>query len=93
MTIGLGFIQNRLTLNLLVAEAGPVDINTADAVTLAMEIKGVGESLAAAIVADREQNGPYASVEDLTRVRGIGDKTVESNRENLKVELREGANE
>lgn len=65
--------------------AGPVDINTADADTLAMELDGVGPVLAAEIVRDREENGSYTSADALMRVRGIGERIVEMNRENILV--------
>ncbi len=41
------------------------------------QIQGIGDGLARRIVADREQNGPFNSVEDLARVKGIGPKTLE----------------
>jgi len=53
------------------APAGPVDVNTATAAELDA-LPGVGPATAAAIVTDREQHGPFASVDDLSRVRGIG---------------------
>lgn len=53
----------------------PVDLNHADALTLE-SLPGVGPSLAARIVADRQANGPYASVEALDRVSGVGPATV-----------------
>ena len=37
----------------------------------------MGPSTAETIIADREANGPFASVEDLKRVSGIGDKKYE----------------
>lgn len=64
---------------------GPVNINTADAETLAMELSGVGPALAAAIVADREVNGTFTSPEALTRVRGIGNRILELNEGNILV--------
>lgn len=69
----------------LSAFAGPVNINTADAVTLASELTGVGPSKAATIVAYREAHGPFATADDLAKVKGIGDKTVEKNRGNILV--------
>ena len=66
--------------------AGPVNINTADEKTLATELDGVGPALAAAIVRDREQNGPYKSPEDIMRVRGIGERVLEINKQNIRVE-------
>lgn len=67
------------------AFAEPVDINTADAVTLAQAIKGVGEKRAAAIVAYRAEHGLFKSVDDLAKVPGIGRSTIEQNREQLRV--------
>jgi len=70
----------------VVAAAGPVNINTADAETLAAELTGVGPALARAIVEDRAKNGAYESPEDLTRVSGIGMRLVDNNREFIRVE-------
>lgn len=69
-----------------VALAGPVDVNTADAKTLARELDGVGMSKAQAIVDYRKANGPFKTAEDLTKVKGLGKKTVELNRQNLRFE-------
>ncbi len=55
--------------------AGPVDLNTADVASLDT-LPGIGPATAARIVADREANGPFRSVQDLTRVSGIGEKKV-----------------
>lgn len=63
----------------------PVNINEADAAELADGLRGVGEARALAIIADREANGAFASVDDLTRVSGIGMATVEANRERMVV--------
>lgn len=57
-----------------------VDINQADAKTLANALVGVGLVKAEAIVAWRERNGPFRNVEDLSKVHGIGPKTIEANR-------------
>lgn len=67
------------------AFAGPVNINTADAATLAKELTGVGDVTAAAIVAYREEHGPFQSADDLTKVKGVGAKTVEKNRDNIRL--------
>ena len=53
-----------------------VDINTADAATLE-QVKGIGPARASAIVQFRTENGPFASVDDLVRVPGIGERSVE----------------
>lgn len=55
------------------SQLGLVNINTASADELD-SLPGVGPSTAAAIIEDREVNGPFASVEDLMRVSGIGEK-------------------
>ena len=65
--------------------ADPIDVNTATAEELAAAMSGVGFKKARAIVADREENGPFVSIEDLTRVRGIGAATVDANRDRLSV--------
>ncbi len=67
------------------AFAGPVDINTANAATLSAELDGVGMSKAKAIVEYREKHGPFKNPEDLSLVKGIGDRTVELNRANIRV--------
>jgi competence protein ComEA len=53
------------------APAGPIDLNTATAEQLE-SLPGVGPATAAAIVDDRDRNGPFSSVDDLDRVSGIG---------------------
>ena len=69
-----------------VAYAGePVNINTADAETLASAINGVGVKKARDIVSHREENGPFESVDELAQVSGIGMQTVDKSRENLTV--------
>ena len=71
----------------VVAWAGSVNVNTADAKSLAKELDGVGEVVAAEIIKERTANGPYKSAEDLAkRVKGFGDKTLEKNRANIKFE-------
>lgn len=66
--------------------AGPVDINKADAATLAKELNGIGMSRAQAIVAYREKNGAFKSAEDLMKIKGIGARVVEANRANIRLE-------
>jgi competence protein ComEA len=68
---------------LLFAET--VNINTADKEALMTSIKGVGEKRAEAIIAYREQNGSFKSVEELAEVRGVGPSIVEKNMDNLSV--------
>lgn len=65
--------------------AQSVNINEADAKTLAANVDGVGMSRAKAIVAYRDQYGPFDSVKDLMKVKGVGKKTVEKNKDRLVV--------
>ncbi|MES1937035.1 ComEA family DNA-binding protein [Salinisphaera hydrothermalis] len=53
-----------------------VNINTASADQL-QTLDGIGSVKAQAIVEDRKTNGDYDSLDQLTRVDGIGDKTVD----------------
>ena len=66
--------------------AGPVNINTADAKTLARELDGIGPAKAQAIVDYRRQNGAFKTADDLLKVEGIGAKVLEQNRENIRVD-------
>ena len=66
--------------------AAQVNINKADAVTLAAELVGVGEKKAEAIIAYREANGPFKSAQDLANVKGIGESTLTKNADNIVIE-------
>lgn len=54
----------------------PLDINTADADQL-QSLPGIGPVLAKRIVAYREENGPFAQIQDLMYVEGIGQTRME----------------
>ena len=62
-----------------------VNINTAGADEL-MRLDGIGEKLAGRIIADREENGAFARIEDITRVSGIGEVTYMNICGNITVE-------
>jgi len=62
-----------------------VDLNGADAATLQKQLAGVGETKAKAIVAYRDANGPFASVDELLEVKGIGKAILDRNRDKLEV--------
>jgi competence protein ComEA len=79
------FLAVLLTAPLTVL-ADPVDINSADAETLASSINGVGTQKAMAIIKYREANGPFSSIDELANVQGIGMRTVDRNRDKLTVE-------
>lgn len=57
-----------------------VNVNTARAGDIQTCLTGIGEKKAAAIVAGRDKNGTFKTPDNLTRVKGIGFKTVEKNR-------------
>ena len=88
---GLNAALVAATLLAQVAIAGPVDVNTADAKTLARELQGIGMAKAEAIVTYREKNGPFKSADDLAKVKGLGKKLVDQNKSNLKFEAAKAA--
>ena len=62
-----------------------INLNTADAETLQRELIGVGNAKAKAIVAYREANGEFASVDEMLEVKGIGKAILEKNRDNVSI--------
>lgn len=80
-----------LFLSLALAQAGlaeemSVDINTASAEQLAEALDGVGPAKSEAIVAYREENGEFTHIDELIEVRGIGLRTVDSNRDRIELD-------
>jgi len=61
-----------------------IDINQADWPAWA-QLPGIGETLARRIVAERESHGPFVSIDDLRRVKGVGVKTLEKMRPHLRL--------
>ncbi len=80
---------NSIVLTLLLAlpiigfSAEAININTADKETLMSVIKGVGEKKAEAIIAYRNENGNFKSIDELTNVKGIGQGTVDRHKDQL----------
>lgn len=64
------------------SKSGKVNINTADE-SLLQSVSGIGPSKASKIVAYREKNGKFKSVDDLVNVSGIGEKTLASIKDQL----------
>ena len=64
----------------IVPPAGVIDVNGGDIYEL-VELPGIGETLARAIVEEREARGPFQYPEDLMFVRGIGEKRLEAIRD------------
>ncbi len=69
-------------------QAEVVDINTADAATLAEVMTGIGPAKAEAIVTYRNEHGPFSSVDDLALIKGIGVATIDRNRDKLGVSVK-----
>jgi competence protein ComEA len=67
------------------AEVQVVNLNTADAAALENGLIGIGKVKAQAIVDHRTANGPFASVDELLEVKGIGAATLEKNRDKLSI--------
>ena len=63
------------------AGAQKININTANAIELSSILKKVGPKHAAAIVEYREKNGQFQTPEDIKKVKGIGDKIYELNKD------------
>lgn len=83
LAIGWWFLQGGWSNRLIeIDEAQPlearfeVDVNTAGCPEL-MQLPDIGPTLAHRIVESRETEGPFSSVDDLRRVRGIGPKKLE----------------
>lgn len=75
---GLGWSARRDTPADAVGRIEPtlIDLNTADEATLDL-LPGIGPALSRRIVEDRAELGPFRTLNDLDRVRGIGPKTIE----------------
>lgn len=72
------------------AFAEAVDINTANAVVISKNLKGIGLKKAKAIIAYRNKHGAFKTIESLAKVKGIGFKTVEKNRKNISIVMIKG---
>ncbi len=68
------------------AESATVNINTASAEQLAQALNGVGQARAEAIVAYRDEFGPFQHIDELVNVPGIGLATVDRNRDRIQIE-------
>lgn len=79
---------NALLLSLILAFSSPVmaqevNINTADAQTIADSLNGIGLKKAEAIIAWRTEHGNFKDLASLESVKGIGQKTLEKNKDNI----------
>jgi len=65
--------------------ATPVNINKASAEEIAEALKGIGHKKALAIVDYRKQVGTFKDAGELTAIKGIGQKTLENNLQDIKL--------
>jgi competence protein ComEA len=66
--------------------ANAVNINTADAATIASELKGIGLKRAQAIVEYRTKHGPFRSADELSQIKGVGAKVIQKNRADIRTD-------
>lgn len=66
------------------SDEGKVNLNTANAEKL-MTLSGIGEARAQAIIAYREQNGGFQSIEEIMEIEGIKEKLFEKIREQIEI--------
>ena len=80
ISLGLGLTLSLLTAWPAAAQTeSPININAADARTLAKAIDGLSLKQAEAIVAFREAHGPFESFDELVKVDGVGWRLLEAN--------------
>ena len=66
-------------------EGGKININQASVQEIAT-LKGIGANYAERIVQYRKEHGPFKAPEDIIKVRGIGPKTLEANKDRITVD-------
>ncbi len=76
--------QVQAAVSHVVVNEDAININTADVQTLT-KLKGIGPKKAEAIVAWREANGDFKTVDQLLDVKGIGEATLAANRDSIRI--------
>ena len=81
---GLGSgLQNKIGYN--TKQASRLNLNSADAKSIADAVKGIGRQRAKKIIAYRTENGPFKSVNELSKIKGISQETINKIRDNVTV--------
>ncbi len=85
----INYTLNSLLLVLMltfssISIAQEVNINTADAQSIASSLNGIGVKKAEAVVAWRNEHGNFTDLAELENIKGIGPKTIEKNKGNIK---------
>ena len=75
-------LKNDACIHPVEQSSNKISINTAPLEEL-IKLKGIGESKAKDIIAYREANGPFQSIEDLKKIPGIGDSIIASIKEDI----------
>ncbi len=84
MRMAMAILALLLAVQLPAHAAGKLNVNTATVEQL-QDVKGIGSKTAAAIVAYRKEHGAFGSLDELTGVKGIGEKRLEKLRGALTV--------
>ncbi len=77
------YSNNQLNIAAAATAVKVVDVNNADAKTIAAQLKGVGLKKAQAIVDYRDTHGPFKTLDDLLKVKGIGVSTLAKNKDKI----------
>lgn len=77
------FVMVVLSLCAFSAFSSPININTADAKAISDALSGIGPKKAEAIIKYRTEKHPFKTLEDLLEVPGIGEKTIEINKNDI----------
>lgn len=83
LMVVLVFVVSFIPLS-LAQEVGNVNINKASVEELT-QLKGIGSAYAESIVKYRDKNGPFEKPEDIMKVKGIGQKTWDTNKDRITV--------
>ncbi len=78
-----GYAASKAPENTARIELQQVNINKANAETLSIVLKGIGIKKAQAIVDYRKKHGSFKTSKDLLAVKGIGEKTIETNKKRI----------